>query len=237
VKPLAGFACLSLLTPAEAWSQDPFEIQVYEYPTVPPRRWNLETHFNYIARGTSSLEGSVAPSDNQTHLTFELTRGLTPVLELAGYLVLAHTPDLGAEFAGWRLRPRIRAPERWGLPVGLSLSLEVGFPEPAFEENSATLEVRPIIEKVMGRWQVNLNPTVGRALSGPGTSEGWDFEPSGRLGFTASSKLDLSVEYYGSLGPPTDFLPSEEQVHQFFLGGDLTLTENIVWNLGLGWMF
>src|SRR4029434_5345897 len=101
-----------------------------------------------------------------------------------GYLVLAYGQHFGADFAGWRLRPRIRAPDQWNLPVGLSLSFEVAFPEPQFEENSATLEVRPIIEKAFGRWQVDLNPVIGRALSGPGTSEGWDFDPSGRLGFS-----------------------------------------------------
>src|SRR4051812_44711164 len=71
-------------------AQDPFEIQVYEYSTVPKGMWNLETHLNYVAEGTKSFEGSVAPTNNQSHLTFELTRGLTGHFELAGYLVLAH---------------------------------------------------------------------------------------------------------------------------------------------------
>jgi len=28
-------------------AQDPFEIQVYEYQTVPRGRWDLETHVSY----------------------------------------------------------------------------------------------------------------------------------------------------------------------------------------------
>ena len=49
-----------------------------------------------------------------------------------------------------------------------------------------------------------------------------------------SSIVDLSVEYYGSLGPVSNFLPADEQVHQFFGGGDLQFAPSIVLNLGLG---
>jgi len=46
--------------------------------------------------------------------------------------------------------------------------------------------------------------------------------------------VDLSVEYYGSLGPVREWLPSNEQVHQFFGGGDLQLAKHVVMNVGLG---
>jgi hypothetical protein len=227
-------ALLALLGASAAHAQDTFEIQVYEYATVPAGRWDLETHLNYAIKGTTVPDGDVAPTEHQTHLTFELTRGITSIFELAGYLVLAHRPDSGADFAGWRVRPRIRAPESWNLPVLLSLSLEAGFPEAAYEENSVTLEVRPIIERAFGPVQIDLNPVIGRALKGPGTDEGWDFEPGARLGVTALPWLDLSVEYYGGLGPVTDWLPAEQQVHQFYFGGDLALSDAIVWNMGVG---
>ncbi len=217
-----------------AAAQDPFEIQVYEYVTTPKGRWNLETHFNYTARGTTVHAGRVAPSQGQSHLTFELTRGITELFELAGYVVFAkregHSPDL----VGWRVRPRIRAPESWNLPVKLSLSTEVAFPRDLYEEEDVTLEVRPIIERQFGRLLIDLNPVIGRSLQGPGTDAGWDFEPGARVGLTVSRIVDVSVEYYGSLGPVGDFLPAGEQVHQFFGGGDLQLTPIVVLNLGLG---
>jgi hypothetical protein len=118
--------------------------------------------------------------------------------------------------------------------VDISLSGEVGFPRQVYDENSATLEVRPIIEKKLGRWQFDLNPVVGRALRGPGTQDGWDFEPGARIGYELSKQLDLSLEYYGAIGPLGSALPGREQVHQFFPGGDLKLSENIVWNFGIG---
>src|SRR2546423_13978526 len=85
-------------------AQDAFEIQVYEYETVPRGRWNLETHLNYVARGVRTFEGPVAPTHGQTHLTFELTRDITSYFELAGYLVTARREGSGGEFAGWRVR-------------------------------------------------------------------------------------------------------------------------------------
>ena len=219
----------------EARAQDPFEIQVYEYETVPKGMWNLETHINYVGRGTRRFEGPVAPTNNQFHLTFELTRGLTENFEMAGYLVLAHRPGGNTlDYVGWRVRPRVSVPRAWGWPVGISMSAEVGFPRKAYEENSVTLELRPIIEKKFGRFQIDVNPVVGRALRGPGASEGWDFEPGVRFGYEINKKFDLSLEYYGSTGEIGDFLPSDEQVHQFFPGGDLKLSENVVWNFGIG---
>lgn len=217
-----------------ATAQDPFEIQVYEYPTVPAGKFNLETHLNFVQKGTTAYEGKVAPSEHQTHLTFELTRGITSWFELAGYLVTAARKGDGPEYVGWRVRPRVRVPEAWKWPVGLSLSTEVGFPKDEYEEADATLEVRPVIEWGRGRFLIDVNPVVGRALSGPGSDEGWDFEPGVRLGWAVTKRLDLSLEYYGAIGEISDPLPSNEQVHQFFPGGDFLVTDNIVFNFGVG---
>jgi hypothetical protein len=227
-------APLALLCAGPVAAQDPFEIQVYEYVTVPKGKWNLETHFNYTARGTRQFEGVVAPTEKQLHLTFELTRGITDYFELAGYLVLARRRGERPEFAGWRIRPRIRLPERWRLPVLVSLSAEVAFPRDVYEEADATLEIRPILERQFGSLAIDLNPVLGRSIKGAGSDEGWDFEPGARVGLTLSPVVDLSVEYYGAFGPVQDWLPAAEQVHQFFGGGDLQLRENVVLNLGVG---
>jgi hypothetical protein len=231
----AFLAFLLLSAASEVRAQDPFEIQVYEWETVPKGMWNLETHINYVGKGTRAFEGPVAPTNNQFHLTFELTRGLTENFEMAGYLVLAHRPGGDAlDYVACRLRPRVSIPKSWGLPVDVSMSVEFGFPKKVYEENSVTLELRPIIEKKIGRVQIDVNPVVGRALRGPGTSEGWDFEPGVRLAYEVNKKLDLSLEYYGSTGPIGNFLPTHEQVHQFFPGGDVNLSDRVVWNFGIG---
>jgi len=229
---LAGMVCLA--TAASASAQDPFEIQVYQYLTVPKGKWNLETHFNYTARGTTVAEGPVAPTEGQLHLTFELTRGITDYVELAAYLVLARREGHGPEYVGWRLRPRFRLPERWTGPIQVSLSTEVGFPRDRFDTEDVTLEVRPILEWKAGRVQIDLNPVVGRSLKGPGTTDGWDFEPGARVGLRLSRVVDLSAEYYGALGPVKNLDPADQQVHQFFGGADLWFRENVVLNFGVG---
>ncbi|HEY9431281.1 MAG TPA: hypothetical protein VI260_07455 [Blastocatellia bacterium] len=217
-----------------AHAQDQFEIQVYEYETVPKGRWNLETHINYIGKGTKFFEGPVAPTNNQFHLTFELTRGITNLFETAAYLLTAHRPGAGYEFAGWRFRNRVRAPKSWKLPVDLSVSAELGYPQKQYEENSETLEIRPIIEKKFGRFQFDINPILERALRGPGTKEGWILGPCMRLGYKLNKRLDLSMEYYSDLGPLTDLLPPDRQAHQFYPGGDLKFGENTVVTFGVG---
>lgn len=227
-------ALLAALFAGTARAQDPFEIQVYEYKTVPKGMWNLETHINFVGKGTKVFEGPVAPSNHQFHLTFELTRGITDLFETAGYLVLAQRPGGGFEYVSWRIRPRFRLPESWKLPVGISLSTEVGFPRRTYDENSVTLEVRPIIEKKFGRFQIDVNPVIGRALRGPGTDEGWDFEPGVRFGYELNRRLNLSLEYYGSVGPLGELLPTDEQVHQIFPGGDLKFGGNVIVNFGIG---
>jgi hypothetical protein len=231
---LATYAVIAATTLARALhAQDPFEIQVYEYALTPKGMWNLETHANHTTRGVRVFEGSVAPTEGQSHLTFELTRGITDYFETALYLVTARREGKAPEYVGWRFRPRFRLPEDW-LPVKVSISTEVGFPRDVFEENDVTFELRPIIERGFGPLLIDLNPVIGKALRGPDAAERWDMEPGARVGYTVSPKLDLSVEYYGSLGEVGRPLPRAQQVHQFFPGADIQLRENIVWNVGVG---
>lgn len=214
-------------------AQDPFEIQVYLYQTVPKGYWNLETHTNRVLRGVKSASGSVAPTEGQNHLTVELTRGITDYFELAGYLVYSSRPGVSGEFVAWRVRPRIRVPEG-KLPFRFSLSTEVAFPKAAYEESDITLEVRPIIEGRIGPLIAVLNPVVGRALRGAGSGDGWDFEPGVHVGYPATDKLEWSVEYYGSTGLVHDADPLAQQVHQFFPGFDYRFSPTAILNAGVG---
>lgn len=230
---LAAFLLFTL----GALAQDNFEIQVYEWETVPKGRWNLETHLNFVAKGTKEWDGPVAPNNQQTHLTYELTHGITEHFELAGYLVLAVRPGVPSmwEYAGARIRPRVSLPKEWGLPVDVSISAEFGFPRKVYEENSVTFELRPIFEKKIGHWQFDVNPTFTRALRGPTASEGWGFEPAVRVAYELNKRFEPSFEYYGGISPLSNLPPAHEQAHLFYPGCDIHLRENVVWNLGIGW--
>jgi hypothetical protein len=219
---LIALLAAGLAFPAAA--QDPFEIQVYLYQTVPPGRYNLETHLNTVTKGEQK---------DQTHLTFELTRGITEYFEFAGYLVTSTRPGVNGEFAGWRLRPRFRIPED-RIPFKFSLSTEVAFPKAVYEPNPITLEVRPIFEWGAGSILLAVNPVVGRALRGPDAAEGWDFEPGVHLGYKTTPKLELSLEYYGATGLVHDPAPAAQQVHQFFPGFDYRFNDDVILNMGVG---
>lgn len=78
------------------------------------------------------------------------------------------------------------------------------------------------------------NVVFERALHGPGTSDGWGLEPSGRLGWQASEKLIPSVEYYSLLGPVGALLPTRRQIHLLFPGADWKIREGLTWSFGVG---
>jgi hypothetical protein len=219
----ASIVALTLLA-ASLHAQDPFEIQVYLYQTVPKGKFNLETHVNRVTSG--AMKG-------ENHLTFELTRGITDYFELAGYLLTASRPGLNGELAGWRVRPRFRIPEG-KLPFKVSLSTEVAFPKAVYEPNDITLEVRPIFEWSFDKVILAVNPVVGKALKGPDAAEDWDFEPGVHLGYRVSDKLEPSIEYYGATGSVFDPAPSAQQVHQFFPGFDFRFNDNVILNMGVG---
>lgn len=235
-RPFALWATVTLigLTPGRAAAQDRFEIEVYPYETAARGEWELEAHLNYARLGTTTFAGQVAPTEGQVRLATELTRALTDQLEVSGYLLAAHRSAAGVEFAGWRLRSRVRGPEGWRLPVHVGLSVELEATQAAYSDSPLTLEFVPILEKRVGRFQFNLDPAVEHDLSGPAVSEGWELEPRARAALTANRTVTVALEYYGLLGHVGAILPGEAQVHQFFPSLELHLGADLTLDVGVG---
>jgi hypothetical protein len=183
-----------LLSAGPLRAQDPFEIHVYEYETLAPRHCTLETHLNFVGIGTNAQEGTVAPT-NQFHATFELTGGLTNNVSLGVMLLTAVRPGGSLDYAGWRILPHFYAPKSWNLPVDLGLIAEFGFQNTTYQEDSRHVELRPILGKEIGKFEVTVNPVFERALYGPGVRDGWGFEPAARFAYELNW-LDM--------GPQTD---------------------------------
>ena len=218
-------------------AQDPFEIAVYPAATLPRGEWELEMHLNYVARGTTSFDGTVAPTQNQTHLTFELSHGITSWWEGAAYLLSAYRPGLGAQYAGWRLRSRVSAPRQWHLPLELGFSAELEAPRPAYGGASPTLELSPILERRFGAMHIGVNANLERDLGGgeAGTKEEeWEFEPSAVVAYRVSPVVTARVEYHGAFGEKTTPLAQSTHVHQLFPGVDLRLGEEATLGLSVG---
>ena len=218
------------------YAQDPFEIHVYEYETPKRGQFTFEQHLNYVGRGTKAFEGTLAPTHNQFHMTYELTAGVTEAFSIGAMQLNALRPGgSGLEYAGWRLLPHFYVPRSWNLPLDIGLVTEFSFQKTVYEENSRRVEIRPILEKRLGRrLQVDLNPVFERALHGPGTRDGWNFEPAFRIGYDAAKWITPSLEYYSSAGPFPGLLPLDEQQHLFYPGADLKLRQNVVWSVGVG---
>jgi hypothetical protein len=204
-------------------AQDTFELEVYPYATAHRGEWELEGYVNHLARGTKAFDGSIAPTDNQWRFAAAVTRGITDHWEIAAYLLGAQVPDMGLEYAGWRLRSRIRAPESWRLPVDLGLAAEIETARPLFSESSRALEFTPTLERRIGGLQLILNPTIERHLTGPEKGE-WEFEPRARLAIPVGD-VTLGLEYHGGWG---------EKVHQFYPTADLELPDDVELHLGVG---
>ena len=228
---IAGTCTLHAL-PIPARAQDNYEIQVYGSETVVPGRTMLELHSNYTQAGRRDVEKGLLPTDHAWHETIEVTQGLTTWAELGFYTFTSFRSGLGWRWVGNHIRPRVRAPETWRWPVGASVSAEVGFQRREFSTDTWTLELRPIIDKQLGRWYAALNPTIDRALRGENTARGFEFSPNAAFGFDATSRVNIGVEYYGALGPVRRFDPIPQQQHQLF--GAINLNVGPEWEINTG---
>jgi hypothetical protein len=218
---------------SSALAQDPFEIHIYEYEPMTRGQYSLEAHLNLVAQGTGLRDGTLLPTQRQTHLTLEPTFGLTPNMAVGFMFLNAWEPGYSPQFAGWRVLPHFYAPDSWGLPVRVGFVAEFSFQKTRYEENSRRVELRPIIDREYKHWQWVFNPVFERAIHGPGTQHGWNFEPAMLLRWKRA-EFSPSLEYYGAIESITANPHGQPMVHQLFAGGDWEVKEGFSINLGVG---
>jgi hypothetical protein len=223
-------ACLA---PA-ALAQGNYEIQVYGADTVQPRTTMVELHSNFTAQGQKYYIDGVAPTHHAVHETLEITQGITSWSEVGFYVFTSIKPDAGFDWVGDHIRPRVRAPDSWHWPVGVSLSQEIGYQRPRFSPDTWTWEIRPIVDKQKGRLYWAINPALERTLHGPGIHEGMDFAPGVKVGWDFTRVVSAGVEYYADYGNIVDILPMHEQQQQIFLVSDLNVSPKWEINFGAG---
>jgi hypothetical protein len=226
-----GLAFAALL-PARA--QDNYEIQVYSFDLVDPGHTMVELHSNFTIDGTKTIVDGVYPTNHAEHETIEITHGFTDWFETGFYIFTSERSGLGVQWVGDHIRPRFSVPKKWHWPVGLSLSNEIGYQRRQFSTDTWTWEMRPIIDKQLGRWYLDFNPTFDRSLHGQSVGQGFVFSPNVKISYDFTKKITGGIEYYGSVGPATDFLPTFQQQHQIFPAVDLNLSPKWEVNFGLG---
>lgn len=216
-----------------ALAQDNYEIQVYGSDTVEPGATMFETHTNFAPSGHPSQDG-LRPTDHAWHETFEITHGWNDWFETGFYIFTYAHSGYGWEYVGSHIRPRVRAPEKWHWPVGVSLSTEFGWQRRIISVDTWTLELRPIVDKKIGPWYLAFNPTVGKSFVGANSDKGFDFSPNAKFSYDLTKKVAVGLEYYGSLGPIGNFDSLSEQEQQIFPTVDLNLSPNWEFNAGAG---
>jgi len=225
---------LLLIAGVPAFGQDNYEIQVYESETVPPKTTMVELHSNFTVEGSKTTVDGVLPSNHAEHETVEITQGITDWFETGFYIFTSIQSDGSWQWVGDHIRPRFRIPESWNWPVGVSLSNEIGYQRRAFSTDTWTWEIRPIVDKKIGRWYLSFNPTLDRSFHGASVNQGVVFSPNAKFSYDITKRIAGGLEYYASYGPITDFSPLRNQQRQFFPAIDVDLGPDWEFNFGVG---
>ncbi|HZS44511.1 MAG TPA: transporter [Blastocatellia bacterium] len=235
---LPGKALLWLILMAvfslTGYAQDNYEIQVYGSDTVEPHHTMVELHSNFTFEGSKDSVNGVLPTNHALHETIEITHGWNSWFETGFYIFTSSRNGNGVKWVGDHIRPRVRVPESWKWPVGVSLSVEIGYQRPIFSEDTWTMEIRPIIDKQIDRWYLSFNPTVDKSFKGPNAHKGFSFSPNFKVGYDFTKKINAGIEYYGSLGQITGFDPFKDQEQQIVPAVDLNLSPEWEFNFGVG---
>jgi hypothetical protein len=223
-----------MVSTTSVYAQDDYEIQVYGAETVESHRTMVELHSNFAIQGSKEVVDGVLPTERAWHETIEITRGFNSWFETGFYIFTSIQPGRGWDWVGDHIRPRFRIPASWNWPVGISISNEIGYQRPIYSANTWTWEIRPIIDRIQGRWYFAFNPTLERALHSKDGKNQFEFSPNLKIAYSFTRQITGGFEYYGSLGPVTGFDPLSEQQQQIVPAIDLHLSPNWEFNFGVG---
>ena len=158
-------------------------------------------------RGRKSTTDGTYPTNHQLHETIEITHGFHDWFETGFYIFTSSKNGLGIDWVGDHIRPRFSVPKKWNWPVGLSLSQEIGYQRRQYSVDTWTYELRPIVDKQLGRWYFAFNPAFDKSLHGQNANQGFVFSPNVKISYDFTTKVTGGIEYYGTLGPVTGFDP------------------------------
>lgn len=226
--------CTALLNAPSLRAQGNYEIQVYGAQTIEPKSTMVELHSNFTIDGQKNVIDGVYPTNHQEHETLEITQGLTNWAEVGFYVFTSWQNGHGVQWVGDHIRPRVRVPDSWHWPVGVSLSTEVGYQRPVYSPDTWTWEIRPIVDQYWGRWYWAINPALERTLHGPDVNKGLGFAPGAKLSYDFTRVVSGGFEYYADYGEIGAFDSLRNQQQQFFVVTDLNVSPKWEINIGVG---
>ena len=212
---------LAITHPA-AGQVDPFEFEVYPYQTLGPGVIEIESLNSVIPQGhaqggVGTARGDFA-SDRTYRTAFEISYGLTDTIEAAAYLNLARPDGASLQYAGSKYRLRGRLFEQGEMPVDLGWYVELEWHRiRQFDANELEFELKPIIEKDFGRFEIDLNPKLEKAIFiGLNKNRGFEFGYATGFYYNYLRWLTPGFEFYGGIGLIDDSDPLHQQQHYVF---------------------
>jgi hypothetical protein len=233
LKSLVAFLVLVAAGLGVSRAQGNYEIQVYGADTVLKGNTMFEIHSNFTASGHPGSP-QLAATNHAQHETLEITQGVNNWSEVGFYVFTTAQDGLGAQWVGDHIRPRVRIPPQWHWPVGLSLSQEIGYQRALFSPDTWTWEIRPIIDKQMGRLYWSVNPAFERTLHGPDVKLGLDFAPAVKVSWDFTKVFTGGLEYYADYGSIRDIASLHDQQQMIFPAVDLNVSPDWEINFGVG---
>lgn len=233
---VAGGLCLCLLA-APVYALNFFELEVYRYQTEGQGMVELESLNSFVPKGHSQPQGEAEfATDSIYRTSLELTYGLTDKVEATAYLDLGHANARSLEYAGSRYRLRGRLFEKGELPIDLGWYAELEWRRtPEFGDNQLEIDLRPIIERDLGRFTISLNPIFEKAVFvGPNRNKGFEFDYAASIAYRWTELFSPGLEFYGNVGPIDDSDPLSEQQHYIFPVVNMRLPGGIRLNFGAG---
>ena len=234
MRPIIAVSILLTVCAAGLYAQGNYEVQVYGSDLVAPKVTMFEIHSNFTASGEKQTINGVLPTNHAEHETLEITHGFNEWFETGFYIFTSIQPSGGWYYVGSHIRPRFAVPERYKLPVGISISNEIGWQRPNFSLDTWTWEIRPIVDKKIDKWYLAFNPTVDKSFRGPEAKRGYEFSPNVKFSYDITKKVAAGLEYYGACGPITGFDPLHDQEQQFVPAVDIDFGKNWEFNFGVG---
>jgi len=222
---LAAILCAAavLITSGSGRTQvDPFEFEVYQTQTYGAGMFELEWHNSVIPKGHTQGERGTSSGGYASNLMYrtslETAYGITDRIEAGAYVSFARPNGASFQFAGSKYRLRGSLFEQGALPVDLGWYVELEWHRiHQFDENELELELKPLIEKNLGKVEIDLNPIFEKAVFiGPNKNRGFEFGYASGIYYNWIRDFSPGVEFYGGIGLIDDNDPLHDQQHYIF---------------------
>lgn len=191
------------------------EIQVYDASHAAPGIFNLTWHNNFTPKGinTPGFPGAVVANKSWNGVP-EWAYGVTEWLELGLYLPLyTHDENRGWGLDGFKPRVLFTVPHADERTFFYGANFEFSINAQQWDEKRYTSEVRPIVGWHLHPVDIVINPIVDTSYDG---LKNLEFVPAMRVAYNLNPTWALAGEEYDDFGPLHGFLPTSDQVHQFF---------------------